>query len=288
MIMSPLQHLKIGLLRCLPNHWISRITYWLTRLRSPLAQPVIRLFIRLYEVNMDEALQEDPRAYSNFNAFFTRALKADARPIVGDNQAIVCPADGRISQLGAIRDGRIIQAKNHDFSVLELFADSNRRGAPFHQGTFCTIYLSPRDYHRVHMPVAGQLREMIYVPGRLVTVSTLATQTIPHLFARNERVVTIFETQRGPMAVVLIGALNVGAIETAWAGLITPPKGNRVYSIDYANIDHPVKLERGQELGRFNMGSTVIVLFPRDVVSWTTQLGAESPVKMGQSLGKLL
>ena len=158
--MSPLRSLKIGLLRCLPNHWISRITFWLTRLRTPLTQPAIRLFIRFYEVNMDKALQTDPRAYYHFNAFFTRALKADARPIIGDDQAIACPADGKISQLGTIRDGRIIQAKNHDYSVLELFADSNQRAAPFHQGKFCTIYLSPRDYHRVHMPVAGQLKEI--------------------------------------------------------------------------------------------------------------------------------
>ena len=286
--MPPLRSLKLGLLRSLPNHWISRITFWLTRLRSPLARHAIRLFIRLYKVDMDEAQQTDPQAYSHFNAFFTRALKADARPIIGDSQAIACPADGTISQLGTIKDGRIIQAKNHDYSVLELFAGSNQRAAPFHQGKFCTIYLSPRDYHRVHMPVAGQLREMIYVPGRLLTVSTLATQTIPRLFARNERVVSVFETERGPMAVVLVGALNVGAIETAWAGPITPPRGNRVYSIDYANTDHPVRLDRGQELGRFNMGSTVIVLFPRDVVSWATHLGAESPVKMGQSLGQLL
>ena len=286
--MHPSSRLKLGLLRALPNHGISRITFWLSRLKTPLAQAAIRLFIRSYDVNMDEALQPDARKYSHFNAFFTRALKADARPISADPQTIVCPADGTISQLGAVVDGRIIQAKDRHFSVLELLADSKRRAAPFHQGTFCTIYLSPRDYHRVHMPVAGRVREMVYVPGRLLTVSVLATRAIPHLFARNERVVSCFETEHGPMAMVLVGALNVGAIETAWAGLITPPRGNRVHCLDYSTKDDPVSLDRGQEMGRFNMGSTVIVLFPRDVVGWETGLDARSPVRMGQSLGRFL
>lgn len=249
---------------------------------------MIRAFIRVYAVNMDEALEPEPHAYPTFNAFFTRALRAGARPIVTDDDAIACPADGRISQLGKISNNRIFQAKGQEYSVVELLGGSPSRSAAFENGHFCTIYLSPRDYHRVHIPADAELNEMIYIPGRLFSVAPSAVTAIPRLFSRNERVVAIFQTLRGPMAVVMVGALNVAAIETVWSGLITPPAGNRIRVFNYANNLHKPRLARGQEMGRFNMGSSVILLFPPDAIAWDQGLQAETPVRMGQRLGEYI
>ena len=237
---------------------------------------------------MDEALEPDPRAYRTFNDFFTRALRPEARPIVTDIDAIACPADGHISQLGEINNRRIFQAKGQDYSVVDLLGGSPSRAKPFENGRFCTIYLSPRDYHRVHISADAELEEMIYIPGRLFGVAPSAVKNIPRLFSRNERVVGIFETLYGPMAIVMVGALNVAAIETVWSGLITPPPGKHIHVTSYCNKTPKIRLLRGQEMGRFNMGSTVILLFPPHVMTWDPGLRAETQVKIGQRLGKYI
>jgi phosphatidylserine decarboxylase len=281
------ERIKGGLFHAFPHHLISRCTFWLTRLETRLKDPLVRLYIRAFRVDMSQALESNPRAYPSFNAFFVRALKPDARPIAAEPNAIACPADGRISQLGDIAAGRVIQAKAQDFSVAELLGGSER-AAPFMEGKFCTIYLSPRDYHRVHMPVDGRLLEMVHVPGRLFSVAPYAPKVIPRLYARNERVAAIFATPCGSMALVMVGAVNVSAIETAWAGLVTPPRAKHISSVDYRNNQSAVNLKRGDEMGRFNMGSTAILLFGKDRIAWEPELELESVVNMGQRIGRAL
>ena len=208
----------------LPHHAISRLTYRLTRIQTPWFKNLfIRWFAWQFEVDWNEALYQRPQDYPHFNAFFTRPLREGARPIAGDAATVICPADGHISQIGAISEDAVFQAKGHEFSVTALLGGDSSRAQPFRNGSFATVYLSPRDYHRVHMPLAGKLRETVYVPGRLFSVAPHTTRTVPGLFARNERLVSIFDTNAGPMAVVLVGAINVAAIETVWAGLVTPP-----------------------------------------------------------------
>lgn len=274
--------IKSLLLYALPQHALSRVVYWLTRRRTAAKNPAIRWFIDHFGVDMQEAVEPDPSAYASFNAFFTRAIKPELRPLVAGAQHIACPVDGRVSQLGPIRAGRIFQAKGHDYSAQELLGGSAQRAAPFQGGRFATLYLSPRDYHRIHMPLDARLREMIHIPGRLFSVAPFTTRYVPRLFARNERVVALFDTAAGPMAMVLVGAMNVAAIETVWAGLVTPPKGKTVQAQRYDDAD--ISLKRGEEMGRFNMGSTVILLFADNTVTWEETLGAGTAVKMGQLL----
>ena len=246
---------------------------------------LIGWFARRYQVDMSEAQIQDPSAFEHFNAFFTRALQEGARPLDTTPGAILSPADGAVSQLGKIEHGRIFQAKGQSFSALELLGGDSERASPFMGGEFATIYLSPKDYHRVHMPLAGTLREMVYVPGRLFSVNQTTAENVPELFARNERVVCLFDTERGPMAVVLVGAMIVASIETVWAGLVTPPK-RQLKSVRYDEAARaPITLDQGAELGRFKLGSTAIVLFGPDQVSWAQTLGANSSVQMGQSIG---
>ncbi len=270
----------------IPQRLISRLTYRLTRLRLPLLVPAaIRLFINIFKVNIDEALDPNPLAYPTFNAFFTRALVPGARSIDSDPGSIVCPCDGRISQLGDISGGKIFQAKGHEYSLAMLLGGSASRASVFQGGKFCTIYLSPRDYHRVHMPLSGELKEMVHIPGRLFGVSPSVVAGIPRLFTRNERIAALFDTVLGPMAVVMVGALNVAAIETVWSGLVTPPTIAQTQIWRYAGYGDDISLEKGQEMARFNMGSTVILLFAADVLLWAPELEQESMVKMGQRLG---
>jgi phosphatidylserine decarboxylase len=241
-------------------------------------------FAKRYQVNMSEALVEDLTAFEHFNAFFTRALKPGARPLDETPGAILCPADGAISQIGPIEHGRCFQAKGHSFSVLELLGGDAERAAPFMGGEFATVYLSPKDYHRVHAPLGGTLREMVYVPGKLFSVNQSTAENVPELFARNERVVCLFDTERGPMAVVLVGAMIVASIETVWAGLVTPPKRElKTFSYDEA-ARAPIRLEKGDEIGRFKLGSTAIVLFGPDQVRWAESAWPGSQVRMGELL----
>lgn len=270
----------------LPHHLISRAAGCLAECRNAwFKNAFIRWFARRFQVDMRQALIEDLTAYENFNAFFTRALKDGARPLDSTPGAILSPADGTVSQIGTIEYGRIFQAKGHSFSLLELLGGDQRIAEPFMGGEFATVYLSPKDYHRVHMPLAGTLREMIYVPGRIFSVNQVTAENVPELFARNERVVCLFDTELGPMAVVLVGAMIVASIETVWAGLVTPPKrALKSWRYDEA-ARAPIHLEKGAELGRFKLGSTAIVLFGPGQVQWHAELGALSPVQMGQALG---
>lgn len=268
----------------LPQHAVSRLTYKLTRIESPwFKNRFIRWFAEQYQIDWSEALYQNPEDFIHFNAFFTRELRDGARPIAGDEFTIVSPADGRISQIGDIDQDAVFQAKGHSFSVTELLGGDTARARDFQNGRFVTVYLSPRDYHRVHMPLTGTLRETVYVPGRLFSVAPHTTRTIARLFARNERLVSIFDTNAGPMAMVLVGAINVAAIETVWAGLVTPPHRSKIEVSDLRS--RAIELQRGAEMGRFNMGSTVILLFGKDRMNWTDGLQAEQVLRMGQQLG---
>ena len=282
--MSFSDKLKSWPLYVLPHHFISRLVYRLTRVQCPKVVPAaITHFSRIFKVNLQEAVNPDPSSYATFNAFFTRPLKSELRPIARGEAILVSPVDGRISQMGRIEAGRIFQAKGHDYSALELLGGDEQRAAPFMNGQFMTLYLSPRDYHRIHMPLSGTLLEQVYVPGRLFSVAGHTARTIPRLFARNDRVVALFDTDFGKLAMVLVGAINVAAIETVWAGLVTPPAGNTIQQQVFADVH----LNKGVEMGRFNMGSTVILLLERPQVAWTEHLGADLPVKLGEALANL-
>ncbi len=278
--------LFVGLQYLLPHHFLSGLMYRITRIEWPsFKNLLIRKVIQFYRVDMHEALEPDPMKYRSFNAFFTRALNPDARALDESAEAISCPADGTLSQAGDIEDGSIFQAKGHDYSLLELLGNDIELSRRFEQGSFATIYLSPRDYHRVHMPFSGTLMKMTHVPGRLFSVNDTTTRLVPGLFARNERVISLFETDLGPMAVILVGAIFVSSIETVWAGTITPV-ARQVRHWDYppTQTPDPVTLEKGEEMGRFNMGSTVILLFGKDVIDWQEELTPGQPLKLGERL----
>lgn len=272
----------------LPQHGISRFVHRISRSqRIPGLRPTMRWFVRRYGVRMDEAAEPNLDAYPHFNSFFTRALRDGVRPLPEDPAIPCSPVDGYVSQVGRIRNGRLFQAKGQLFSLEELLGGDEQRAAPFQDGDFATLYLSPGDYHRIHMPQAGRLQEMVHVPGRLFSVAPICVREIPRLFARNERVACLFDTQAGPMAVVMVGAINVGSIETVWAGEVTPPKGRQIISTRYAQSgDQAISLARGEELGRFNLGSTVIVLFGPGMVRWSKALTPQSPVLLGQALAE--
>ncbi|SDK57065.1 archaetidylserine decarboxylase [Microbulbifer yueqingensis] len=269
-----------------PQHMLSRAAGWLAETRvKAIKDPFTRWFVDKYDVNMSEAQEEDFTAYASFNDFFTRALKDGARPVAEGENTIACPADGAVSQVGEIQNGRIFQAKGHDYSLIELVGGDAQVAAQFSGGHFATIYLSPQDYHRVHMPVDGTLRSMTYVPGQLFSVNTVTAANVPRVFARNERVVCIFDTAAGPMALVLVGAMIVASIETVWAGLVAPLK-RRIQTVSYQD-NKPIELDKGEEMGRFKLGSTVIMLFGADQVSWLESLDAEEKVRMGEHFGDI-
>ena len=278
--------LFVGLQYLLPQHALSNAMFWLTQRRWPvLVHWIIRRYARIFGVDLSEAAEPDPRAYASFNAFFTRALKPDARPWPTAAEAIGCPVDGRVSQAGLIDDDRLLQAKGHDYSLAALLGGSHDLAARFRGGLFATLYLSPRDYHRIHMPIAGRLSATIQVPGRLFSVNPTTVARVPGLFARNERLICLFETEAGPMAVILVGAIFVGSIETVWAGRLTPPRARTISVRDAGAHAHGLNLARGEELGRFNMGSTVILLFPAGAARWESLLEAGAVVRCGQRIG---
>jgi phosphatidylserine decarboxylase len=265
----------------LPQHGLSRLVLAATRVRSPwFKNLLLRGFLKLYRIDMSEAVQSDPYRYGTFNEFFTRALKDGARPIAAGPDAIASPADGVVSEAGIIEDGRLLQAKGRGYSLTELLAAQPWAGR-FEGGSFATIYLAPFNYHRVHMPLRGELEDTVYVPGRLFSVNAATARHVPGLFARNERVLTLFDTAFGRCAVVLVGALNVGSMATVWAGDITPAPRRVVTRIQVPSLT----LEKGAELGRFNMGSTVILLFERNRARWRADVRADCTVKLGQALG---
>lgn len=278
----------IALQYLLPHRLLSSIALRIARIESPwFKNAMIRFIANKFGVDWTEAASSDLDDYKHFNAFFTRALKPGARVVAGDAQTIVMPADGRISQCGPIRYGRMFQAKGFDFSAEELLADA-ALAKRFDGGVFATVYLSPRDYHRVHMPCAGRLLETRHVPGRLFSVGTSTVAQVPRVFARNERLVCLFETEFGPMAVVMVGALLVSGVETAWNGVEIPAYADRVIVRDYRDRTDPVHLDRFAEMARFNYGSTVIVLLPPGVATLDAALSAEVPVRLGQVLAQRL
>lgn len=275
--------LKAALFYAFPHHMVSRIVYFATRLSNPMiVQPMINWFIKKFNVDMSEAEFEDISTYKTFNQFFIRPLKAGARPIAAGDSVLTCPADGTVSESGTIRDDQIFQAKNHNYTVKELVGGDEALATLFKNGRFATVYLAPYNYHRMHMPIEGLLKKMVHAPGRLFSVAQWTVRNVPRLFARNERLVCLFSTDAGPMVMVLVGAINVAAIETVWSGLVTPPRGKKISTQDYSDPEYSYK--KGQEMGRFNMGSTVILLTPPNV-EWLPQFRAGQVVKMGEAIG---
>ena len=267
----------------LPHRALSRVVYWATRWTfAPWKNWLIGTIVRNYNVNMAEAAQPDALAYQHFNAFFTRKLRPDARRADADPTALLSPADGRISQAGAIVDGRIFQAKGQDYTAAELLGGDEAAAAPYGNGRFVTVYLSPRDYHRVHMPLKGTLKETVHVPGRIFSVAPFAVEAIPRLFARNERLVCHFDGEHGPFVVVMVGAILVSSVATVWDGLVIPPYASSIRRKSFEG--QKITLERFAEMARFNMGSTVIMLFPEGMAE-LDQLASQQHVQVGQRLG---
>jgi phosphatidylserine decarboxylase len=270
----------------LPHHVLGLLMHYATH--APLGGMMPKLlaqFVKLYKVDMSEAEEEDLTAYQTFNEFFTRRLKADARPLA--ESGVVSPVDGTVSQIGKIEDGQVFQAKGHDFSLQELFGGKDKLANLFTHGVFCTIYLAPNNYHRIHMPVTAQPLEQVYVPGRIFSVSPRCTRAIPRLFARNERVITLCRSEAGALALVKVGALFVGSIETVWEDVITPRSDWwKKPQAEQWEVPEIVKtLPRGGEIARFNMGSTVILLFDAKRVTWLPEIQPGMALKMGQQIG---
>lgn len=266
----------------LPHHHISWIMLKLSRITNKAAKNfIIRSYTKIIKVDMSEAIEEDKYAYASLNDFFTRKLKPECRPFDTDPASWLCPVDGAISQAKAIENGRIFQAKGLDYSLLELVGGDKNIAKHFTNGHFSTIYLSPSDYHRIHMPITGRLKKMLYIPGRLFSVAVHTVNAIPRIFTRNERCVCYFETEHGAMALVLVGAINVSAIETVWHGIVT---SNNKKTAHFEYNDGDVTLKRGEEMGRFNLGSTVIMLTTKDF-KFDETIIEKASVKLGQRLG---
>jgi len=268
----------------MPQQVISRLMGKLADANYPwLKNWLIRRFLNCYPIRMQEALIEDPMAYPTFNRFFIRELKPGARPITSDPQGIAAPADGTIAQIGYIEKNLLLQAKNHYFDLETLLAHDKTLAQTFYDGAFATLYLAPHNYHRVHMPITGQLEKMIYVPGRLFSVNRMSAKIIPHLYSRNERLICVFNSEAGKIAIILVGAMIVGSIKTVW--LHEPLRSNKVITKTFTD---GMTLAKGAELGYFKMGSTVIVLCEKNKVVWTPLYKIHSLIEYGQMLGKFL
>ncbi|PKG39672.1 archaetidylserine decarboxylase [Psychromonas sp. Urea-02u-13] len=262
----------------LPKHLLSRFTGKLAAAKmGKFTTFLIKQFIAKFKIDMSEAKHSEPEHFDTFNDFFTRELKEGARTVIEGDDNLATPVDGKVSQQGDIKEGRIFQAKGHDFSLRELLGGRDDVAAPFDEGIFSTVYLAPKDYHRIHMPIAGKLEQMIFIPGDLFSVNPLTAENVPNLFARNERAVAIFSTEIGPMAMVLVGATIVASIETVWAGTL---KGKEIQYTDYSDQD--IRLEKGQEMGRFKLGSTIVALFPKDSIAFADDLAAGSVTRLGE------
>ena len=269
----------------IPQRFLTSLVYRITRCEIPwFKNNLIKLFITVFDVDMSLAKNPDPESYSSFNTFFTRGLSPEARPIHLDDKNILSPVDGAVSQIGNIQNNTIIQAKGKSYTLKHLLVEDELVNM-FSGGTFATLYLAPRDYHRIHMPVSGQLSRMIYVPGKLFAVNSHSVRVVDAVFAKNERVINIFDTDIGPMAVIMIGALNVGSMETVWSGQITPAKNRIINDTQFSGND--IKLEQGQEMGRFNMGSTVILLLPQNVIQWSADMVADKTIVMGEKIARV-
>ncbi|HEY9545989.1 MAG TPA: archaetidylserine decarboxylase [Solimonas sp.] len=270
---------------CLPTRWLSLMVFKLTQIRhTGFKNRLIRLFLSGYAIDLTQAEHERIEDYESFNHFFTRALKPGARPLPDDPQAFISPVDGTVSQFGRVTDGRLIQAKGHNYSIHDLLPE-DAAVDDFLGGEFCTIYLAPYNYHRIHMPIDGQLAHWTYVPGRLFSVNAATARALPNLFTRNERLNARFDTPAGAFALSMVGALFVGSLETVWSGRVSPPHVRRHDSGQYTPMG-PVALARGAEMGRFNMGSTVILLAQPGALSWSDSLRPGQSIMLGESLGR--
>jgi phosphatidylserine decarboxylase len=278
----------VALQHLLPQHGISRLVLAATRSRSvTFKNALIRLFVRGFKPDMSDAVETEPTAYASFNEFFTRALRADTRPVDPDPRAIVSPVDGTVSEAGALTADRLVQAKGRDYTLRALLADNAAWERSFAGGSFATIYLAPYNYHRIHMPIAGELRECFYVPGRLFSVNRTTAQLVPGLFSRNERVFCGFDAGGMPWAIILVGALNVGSMATVWHGDVTPRKLREVTALAVRDGLTAATLAKGAEMARFNMGSTVILLLPPGAAQWSESLRAGQALRMGERIGTL-
>ena len=275
--------LKVALQYLLPKQAITMIAGWLAHKKAgKLTTAVIRWFVRRYQVNMAEAANPDITAYPSFNEFFVRPLRQGARPLA--DARFICPVDGAISQFGNIGHDQIFQAKGHYFSTTALVGGDSALAAEFDNGQFANLYLSPKDYHRIHMPCAGRLRRMIYVPGALFSVNPVTARGVPGLFARNERVVCVFDGEHGPFVMVLVGATIVGSMATVWHGMINPPRPGKLREWTYQ--DKEIRLAKGEEMGRFMLGSTVVMLFQKEVMQFNPGWAPAGPVRLGEVMGK--
>ncbi len=285
---SPGARLFVGLQHILPQHTLSRVIHRVARIRTPAVKnAIISSFVRGFRPDMTEAAQPDPLAYASFNDFFTRTLKPNARPIDPDPSALVSPVDGTISQIGYLDELRIIQAKGRYYLLDALLGGAHEWTERLTGGAFATLYLAPYNYHRIHMPLAGTLKAAWYVPGRLFSVNAVTAASVAGLFARNERVVCIFENGPLTFAMISVGALFVGSIATVWHGDVTPRTPRSVEQLPITPVSAPLSLGKGAEMGRFNMGSTVILVFPRDTIAWLNGFEAGTRITMGQTLARL-
>ena len=281
------QRAKVAFQYIMPQLYLTQLAGWFAQQKwGAVTHFVIKVFAKKYNVDMSEAKKENFSDYESFNQFFIRELKDDARKINENPTALCLPADGRVSQIGHIDDERLLQAKGHFFSLSDLLAGDEELVHTFKNGEFATIYLSPRDYHRVHMPCDATLRKMIYVPGDLFSVNPFLAEHVPNLFARNERVICVFDTAFGPMVQILVGATITASMSTVWAGVINPPRTGEVKVWTYQG-DNAIKLTKGQEMGAFQLGSTVINLFPANSVTLAEHLEVDVPVKMGEILATM-
>ena len=269
----------------LPKKALTVFAGWVAGARGGvMTTALIRWFVKRYQVNMAEAAAPDVASYASFNDFFTRALKEGARPLAGADY--LCPVDGAISQIGKIEGEQIFQAKGHSYSTTALVGGDATLAAQFQDGQFATLYLSPRDYHRIHMPMDGSLRRMIYVPGDLFSVNPTTARGVPGLFARNERVVCVFDSAEGPFVLTLVGATIVGSMATVWHGQVNPPRSPQICEWQYE--PNQVRLKKGEEMGRFLLGSTVVMLFAKDRLAFNPQWAAARPIRMGEAMGSRL
>jgi phosphatidylserine decarboxylase len=284
--------LFVAMQYALPQHFLSRIVLHLTRIRlRPVKNLLIKSFLRGFTPNMSEASQPNPTQYPSFNAFFTRSLRAGARPIDIDPGVLVSPVDGTVSQIGRLDGSKLLQAKGHDYTLEALLAGAPEWAEGFKGGAFATLYLAPYNYHRIHMPLAGTLRAAWFVPGKLFSVNAVTAAAVPGLFAKNERVVCVFDCvvdgRPRSFAMVLVGALFVGSIATVWHGDVAPRSPHERVDLPLDTSHSPLKLSKGAEMGRFNMGSTVILLLPPDLLDWLPKFASGTRIEVGQMLARL-
>lgn len=269
----------------IPKHLLTKLISHISHCQIPwIKNMLIKQYIKLFKIDMTLAKEQNVKHYLHLNQFFTRELSTYARPIIQDQQKILSPIDGSVSQIGRIQNGNIIQAKGKSYSLQQLIIQKTLVNT-FYDGTFATLYLSPKDYHRIHMPISAQLRRMIYVPGTLFSVNPATVQLVDSVFTKNERVINIFHSHRNTMAIIMIGAIVVGSMETVWSGTVTPAQNRSINDICYK--EQKIMLQQGQEMGRFNMGSTVILLFPKNIMLWSSTMCVGKNVIVGEPIGQL-